>query len=195
MDYDEWGRVTFDSNPGFQPFGFAGGLYDRDTGLVRFGARDYDPETGRWTAKDPILFAGGDANLYGYVKNDPVNWIDSSGLAPCLYCHQIPDWLNPDPYKSEPIEAPIPGAVPSPEPVTGTGTRQWDKNGGFDDANTDFDNSGVTGAEDKGGGVRVGTLPNGDRIIVRPNSSSGKPTIEIQRPDGKRAKDKIRYCP
>jgi RHS repeat-associated protein len=58
MDYDVWGRVILDTNPGFQPFGFAGGLYDQDTGLVRFGARDYDPETGRWTAKDPILFAG-----------------------------------------------------------------------------------------------------------------------------------------
>ena len=69
-----------DTNPGFQPFGFAGGLYDRDTGLVRFGARDYDPKTGRWTAKDPILFAGGGANLYGYVQNDPVNWRDPNGL-------------------------------------------------------------------------------------------------------------------
>ena len=41
------------------PFGFAGGLHDRDTNLVRFGARDYDPSIGRWTAKDPIDFAGG----------------------------------------------------------------------------------------------------------------------------------------
>jgi RHS repeat-associated protein len=81
IDYDIWGRVLLDTNPGFQPFGFAGGLYDRDTGLVRFGARDYDPETGRWTAKDPILFAGGDANLYSYVQNDPVNWVDPTGLA------------------------------------------------------------------------------------------------------------------
>ncbi|MBA2713377.1 MAG: hypothetical protein H0U55_07475 [Rubrobacteraceae bacterium] len=72
MDYDEFGNVTLDSNPGFQPFGFAGGLYDRDTGLLRFGARDYDPETGRWTAKDPIGFAGGDTNLYGYVLFNPV---------------------------------------------------------------------------------------------------------------------------
>jgi uncharacterized protein RhaS with RHS repeats len=47
---------------------------------VRFGARDYDPETGRWTAKDPIGFAGGDTNLYGYVANDPVNWVDPLGL-------------------------------------------------------------------------------------------------------------------
>ena len=43
------------------------------------GARDYDAETGRWTAKDPIFFAGGDSNLYGYVLNDPVNSFDLEG--------------------------------------------------------------------------------------------------------------------
>ncbi|MBK6514678.1 MAG: hypothetical protein IPG04_11280 [Polyangiaceae bacterium] len=59
LDYDAWGRVLVDTNPGLQPFGFAGGLYDPDTGLVRFGARDYDAETGRWTAKDPIRFGVG----------------------------------------------------------------------------------------------------------------------------------------
>ncbi|WP_459873478.1 NHL domain-containing protein [Endothiovibrio diazotrophicus] len=79
MRYDEFGRVIEDTNPGFQPFGFAGGLYDRDTGLVRFGARDYDPETGRWTSKDPVRFDGG-LNLYSYVLNNPINAIDSNGL-------------------------------------------------------------------------------------------------------------------
>jgi len=69
-----------DTNPGFQPFGFAGGLYDQHTKLTRFGARDYDAFSGRWTAKDPIGFSGGDMNMYGYVMNNPVNMIDTSGL-------------------------------------------------------------------------------------------------------------------
>jgi RHS repeat-associated protein len=79
IDYDEFGQITQDTNPGFQPFGFAGGLYDQHTKLTRFGARDYDAFTGRWTRKDPIGFAGGDVNLYGYVLNDPVNAGDPDG--------------------------------------------------------------------------------------------------------------------
>jgi len=80
IDYDSFGNILSDSNPVFSvPFGFAGGLHDRDTGLVRFGARDYDPATGKWTAKDPIDFAGGDLNLLGYCQSDPVNWVDPSG--------------------------------------------------------------------------------------------------------------------
>jgi RHS repeat-associated protein len=81
IDYDEFGNIVKDTNPGFQPFGFAGGLYDQDTKFVRFGARDYAPAIGRWTAKDPILFDGGDTDLYGYVFNDPVNLKDPTGLS------------------------------------------------------------------------------------------------------------------
>jgi len=39
-----------------QPFGFAGGLRDDHTGMLRFGKRDHDPQAGRWTSKDPIRF-------------------------------------------------------------------------------------------------------------------------------------------
>jgi len=82
IDYDSFGNIIDDTYPAFNvPFGFAGGLHDRDTGLVRFGYRDYDPDTGRWTAKDPILFAGGDTDVYGYVQYDPVNVIDPLGFA------------------------------------------------------------------------------------------------------------------
>jgi RHS repeat-associated protein len=58
LDYDAYGRVIRETGAGFQPFGFAGGLYDATTKLVRFGAGDYYASTGRWTNKDPIGFAG-----------------------------------------------------------------------------------------------------------------------------------------
>ena len=48
------------TNPEFQPLGFASGLYDPDTKLTRFGARDYDPVVGRWLQRDPIKFEGWD---------------------------------------------------------------------------------------------------------------------------------------
>ncbi|MDQ3742681.1 MAG: RHS repeat-associated core domain-containing protein, partial [Actinomycetota bacterium] len=76
-----YGRVTEDTAPGFQPFGFAGGLREPLTGSTRFLAREYDAETGRFTAKDPLLFAGGDTNLYAYCAGDPVNSNDPYGLA------------------------------------------------------------------------------------------------------------------
>jgi len=91
-EYTAFGEQTVTTGSAdFVPFGFAGGLYDADTGLVRFGARDYDPVVGRWTSKDPIRFDGGQANLYVYLNNDPVNGTDPSGLIgpidllKCLY--------------------------------------------------------------------------------------------------------------
>jgi RHS repeat-associated protein len=47
--------------------------------LTKFGYREYDSHTGRWTSKDPIDFNGG-INLYGYVLGDPVNGVDVEGL-------------------------------------------------------------------------------------------------------------------
>jgi len=81
IDYDEFGNIVSDSHPGFQPFAFAGGIYDQHTKLTRFGARDYDAHTGRWTSKDPIRFKGDSINLYCYVLADPANLIDTKGLS------------------------------------------------------------------------------------------------------------------
>jgi len=90
LHYDSFGTITNDTNPTLHvKLGFAGGLYDEDTKLTRFGYRDYDAYTGKWTAKDPIGFSGGDANLYGYVLGDPVNGIDPSGL------YDIPSGIQP----------------------------------------------------------------------------------------------------
>jgi RHS repeat-associated protein len=83
IEYDEFGTVLSDTNPGFQPFGYAGGLYDQTTHLLHFGAREYDASVGRWLSKDPLLFGGRDTNLYGYAFNDPVNATDLTGLASC----------------------------------------------------------------------------------------------------------------
>jgi RHS repeat-associated protein len=80
MTWDSYGNLLIDSNPSmFMPIGFAGGIVDPDAGLIRFGLRDYEPASGRWTTRDPALFQGG-SNLYGYAFNDPVNRRDPTGL-------------------------------------------------------------------------------------------------------------------
>jgi RHS repeat-associated protein len=82
LEYDAFGVVLADSAPSFSfPLGFAGGLVDPDTGLVHFGARDYEPASGRWTTPDPFLFDGRQLNLYAYASNAPTLRRDPSGLA------------------------------------------------------------------------------------------------------------------
>ena len=78
--YDAFGNLVSESAPAFDlPIGYAGGLDDRVTGLVRFGFRDLDTASGRWTARDPALYDGGQANLYTYVGGDPVSHATRSG--------------------------------------------------------------------------------------------------------------------
>ncbi|MDP9351424.1 MAG: hypothetical protein M3P51_07790, partial [Chloroflexota bacterium] len=81
LTHDTFGNLLSDSAPAFDlPIGFAGGLSDEATGLVRFGYRDYETASGRWTARDPVFFGGGQANLYAYVGNNPVSLRDPLGL-------------------------------------------------------------------------------------------------------------------
>jgi RHS repeat-associated protein len=49
---------------------YTGREWDKETGLYYYRARYYDPMEGRFISKDPISFAGGDVNLYGYVRNN-----------------------------------------------------------------------------------------------------------------------------
>ncbi|MCE7970046.1 MAG: hypothetical protein DYG94_15055, partial [Leptolyngbya sp. PLA3] len=79
-DFDAWGNRTLTAGTAdFLPFGFAGGMFDPETGLTRFGARDYDPVVGRWTAKDPAGFRNTEINFYLYAAADPVNRRDPKG--------------------------------------------------------------------------------------------------------------------
>jgi RHS repeat-associated protein len=121
LAYDAWGRVISDTKPGFQPFGFAGGLRDPDTGLVHFGARDYDPLTGRWTSPDPIRFAGGDANLYRYASGDPLDRVDPTGLDDyqLITC-------DTNGCTSAPIPDPGGGGAPPPPPPPPNGSGDVD---------------------------------------------------------------------
>jgi RHS repeat-associated protein len=100
--------------------------------------------------------------------------------------------------KSDTPEAPVPDATGGER--VGKGPRIWNKpsNDPVGEANRDFDRKfpGGENVDDKGNGVRVGTLPDGKRVIVRPESSdrSGNlPTIEIQNAGGSKSLDKIRY--
>ncbi|MFI2209069.1 polymorphic toxin-type HINT domain-containing protein [Streptomyces sp. NPDC020141] len=62
--------------------GFVGGTVDKDTGLTRVGARDYDPATGRFISVDPMVDYGQPAtmNPYAYSNNAPATFSDPSGL-------------------------------------------------------------------------------------------------------------------
>jgi RHS repeat-associated protein len=80
VEYDAFGRELANNNLGLQPFGFAGGVFDNDTGLLHFGEREYDALTGRWLSKDALVMSGWTDNAYEYVRNDPINLKDSLGL-------------------------------------------------------------------------------------------------------------------
>lgn len=81
--YKTFGEIYSESGTLVQPFTFTGREYDPESGLYYYRARHYDPRAGKFLTKDPIGFAGGDVNLYRYVRNNPVNLIDPSGLQAC----------------------------------------------------------------------------------------------------------------
>jgi RHS repeat-associated protein len=82
-DYDAFGNRITNTAPELgeevNPFGFSTKFTDEATGLVYYGFRYYSPELGRWLSRDPIGERGG-INLYGMVRNNPVNRIDVNGL-------------------------------------------------------------------------------------------------------------------
>ena len=72
------------------PFTFVGqfGVMREKNGLDYMRNRWYDPVQGRFTQQDPIGLAGG-VNLYVYVENAPINFVDPTGLTPPTYGARI----------------------------------------------------------------------------------------------------------
>ncbi len=79
-EHDAWGGLLSTSDPSFElSIGFAGGIENAATGLVRFGSRDYEVASGRWTTRDRSGLLGGEVNLYLYSFSDPINYRDRDG--------------------------------------------------------------------------------------------------------------------
>ncbi len=79
--YSPFGTIANQEETVVQPFKFVGqyGIMTEDNGWYYMQARYYDPAVGRFIAEDPIGFDGGDVNLYAYVLNNPVMFIDPEG--------------------------------------------------------------------------------------------------------------------
>jgi RHS repeat-associated protein len=80
--YDPFGGATISGEVSDNPFQYTGREND-NTGLYYYRARYYSPELQRFISEDPIRLRGG-INFFAYVGNNPVKFIDPSGLV-CVY--------------------------------------------------------------------------------------------------------------
>ncbi len=79
LHYGEYGVPT-PTNPGF--FQYTGQMWLPEIGIHHYKNRAYHPRLGRFLQTDLIAYAAG-PNLYAYVGNDPVNFVDPLGLVAC----------------------------------------------------------------------------------------------------------------
>jgi RHS repeat-associated protein len=80
--YDPYGRRTKLAGDLDAEFGFTGWFVTSETGMAMARFRAYDPELGRWLSRDPLRRAElqEGANLYAYVRDNPINATDPLGL-------------------------------------------------------------------------------------------------------------------
>jgi RHS repeat-associated protein len=89
ITYDSYGNVLSETGSGDR-FKYTARELDGETGLQYNRARYYDAKTGRWTSQDPLEFAADDSNLYRYVRNNPTNAADPTGLQKVGSFDQLP---------------------------------------------------------------------------------------------------------
>jgi RHS repeat-associated protein len=88
VTYDSFGNITAQTNPtAYFRFGYTGREVDTETGLMYYRSRYFDSTNGLFISEDAIGFLAGDVNLYRYVLNSPLNFVDPSG-------HNFEDFIN-----------------------------------------------------------------------------------------------------
>ena len=129
--YDPFGvRTNADSSAFTSPVGqvtdgFTGQEHDDDWGLINFKGRIYDPHLKRMLSTDPHVtfpLAGQNWNPYSYVMNNPVNFIDPSGLDVCDWCNPAPPCESGDcsPASPPPATSAVPSGPSAPTWTVGT---------------------------------------------------------------------------
>ena len=158
--------ITTENETFDQPFTFSGeyGVTQEPNGLYYMRARYYDPIIGRFISEDPIHFAAGDVNLYAYVSNDPINWIDPLGLEAqgpqgggiaCFLggrCIEIPG-APPVPPTGGVVPVPVGPGIVAPVPIPGSGIGAL-PGGGILTKGGDSFKGGKKGRRDRNFGIR-----------------------------------------
>lgn len=173
-DYDAYGNSVVVDGKMNVDFGYTGHYFHAPSGLNLTLYRVYNPALGRWLSRDPIGEAGG-LNLYRYVSNDPLQYVDPTGLDP------VPAPVGPD-------GAPLPPPIPLPPGKDGQPNR-WVPIPGSDDRPTkwkperpcpsdkggqpsaSWDPSGHWDGDDGTGGPRKHYNVNGLSYPAQPESS------------------------
>jgi RHS repeat-associated protein len=75
--YDAFGNLGARTDTATTPFGYAGQYTDAETGFQYLRARYYDPKTGQFLSRDPLVEMTGQP--YAYAANSPLNGTDPSG--------------------------------------------------------------------------------------------------------------------